>query len=157
MQGLGDAHNFAHYGVDLQAFVHLALGPRMLWFRFLGEGVTGDINEIPFAELPYLGGDFLRGYAFARFRDKVSALAVAQYTWDLSRFTNAYLFVDAGRVYSSIEDATLNDMNVGFGGGIELHTSSSFLFAATLASSIDGGVFVSAVLAPYNSQVPRWR
>ena len=157
VDGLGGSHSFAHYGVDLQAFIHFALGPRMLWLRFRGEGVTGNLDEIPFVELPYLGGDFLRGYDFARFRDRVSALATAQYIWDVQRGVDAYLFVDAGRVYHSIEDVTLDDLRVGFGGGLSLHTNSSFLIAASLASSIDGGVFVTATLTPYWNEVPRWR
>ena len=63
--------DFWHYGVDVQEFVHLSLAPKMFVFRLWGEGVTGSIDEVPFYELPYLGGDFLRGYDFARFRDRL--------------------------------------------------------------------------------------
>jgi hypothetical protein len=149
--------DFAHYGIDLQAFVHLGLGPRMLVFRILGEGVTGDLDEIPFNELPYLGGDLLRGYDFARFRDRVSALGTAQYEWDLSRYANAFLFVDAGRVYSSLEHLTFDDMRIGYGGGLVLHSETGFLLSGTIASSIDGGVFVTASLSPVWDLTPRWR
>lgn len=157
VRGFDEAHDFVHYGVDLQAFIHFALGPRMLWLRFWGEGVTNELDEIPFTELPYLGGDFLRGYDFARFRDRVAGLGTAQYIWDISRYVNAYLFVDAGRVYRSLEDVTLDDLRVGFGGGVEVHTNTDFVVAVSLASSRDGGLFLTATLDPLWNKVPRWR
>lgn len=157
VHGFDQARDFAHYGIDLQGFLHFALGPRMLVLRLRGEGVTGDLDEVPFNELPYLGGDVLRGYDFARFRDRVAAVGTAQYVWDLSRNTNAFLFVDAGRVYRALDDLTFDDLRVGFGGGLELHSSKDFLVAGTLASSRDGGVFVTASLNPLWNEVPRWR
>ena len=129
--GLDGASNFAHYGFDLQKFFHLALGPRMLVLRLRGEGVTGDVDEVPFSELPYLGGDFLRGYDYGRFRDRVAAFGTAQYTWDLSRYTSAFLFVDAGRVYPSLDDLTFDDMRIGYGGGLQLQTEDDFIISGT--------------------------
>jgi hypothetical protein len=157
VDGWDQAHNFGHYGVDLQAFIHLGLGPRVLWLRFLGEGVTDNLDEIPYFELPYLGGDFLRGYDFARFRDRVSGLGTAQYFWDMARGMDAFLFVDVGRVYGSIDQVTLHDLRAGFGGGIQMYTAGDFLFAASVASSIDGGLFFTVTLAPYWDRRPRWR
>jgi hypothetical protein len=157
VQGLGDAHSFTHYGVDLQAFIHLGLGPRMLWLRFWGEGVTDSLAEVPFYELPYLGGDFLRGYDFARFRNRVSGLLTAQYMWDVQRGVDAFLFVDVGRVYDSLDDVTLSGLRAGFGGGFQLQSSSGWAAAISLASSIDGGLFLTATLTPYWNEVPRWR
>lgn len=157
VHGLDETSDFARYGFDLQAFLHLALGPRMLVFRLRGEGVTGDLDEVPFSELPYLGGDILRGYEFARFRDRLAAVGTAQYTWDLSRYTNAFLFVDAGRVFRSLDDITLDDLRVGYGGGVELHSNTDFTIGGTLASSIDGGVRVTAQLTALWDKVPRWR
>ena len=149
--------DFTHYGVDLQQLVHLGIGPRMVVLRLWGEGVTGSYDEVPFSELPYLGGDILRGYDFMRFRDRVALQGTAEYVWDVGRFTNAFLFVDAGRVYPSLEDFTFDGMRVGYGGGLSIHTRAGFLIAATLASSIDGGIFVTARLGPLLDEVPRWR
>ncbi len=157
IHALDDKSDFARYGVELQAFLHFALGPRMLVFRLRGEGVTGDVDEVPFVELPYLGGDILRGYDFARFRDRVAVVGTAQYTWDLSRYTNAFLFVDTGRVYSALEDLTFDDLRLGYGGGVELHSNTDFVLGGTLASSIDGGVFVTARMTALWDKVPRWR
>ncbi len=153
----GGGSDFAHYGIDLQAFLHAALGPRMVVLRLHGEGVTGDLDEVPFSELPYLGGDVLRGYEFARFRDRVAVVGTAEYVWDLSRHVNAFVFVDAGRVYRSLGDLTVDDLRVGYGGGFELHSDTDFVIAGTLASSIDGGIVVTAALNPLWDEVPRWR
>jgi hypothetical protein len=155
--GLNGSNDFAHYGVDLQAFIHLALGPRMFWLRFHGEGVTGNLDEVPFVELPYLGGDILRGYDFARFRDRVAGVGTAEYVWDVSGNVDAHVFVDAGRVYRALDDLTLDDLRVGFGGGLTVHTATDYVIGATLASSRDGGLFFTAALTPLWNEVPRWR
>ena len=150
--------DFTHYAVDLQEFVHLTLGPRMLILRFWGEGVTGSTSQVPFTELPYLGGDFLRGYDFARFRDRVAAVGTAQYQWNLSRFADAYLFADAGRVFDSIDSLTLVDLRVGYGVGLDLHShGGSFVVGGTLSSSIDGGITATLTLSPLWNATPRWR
>jgi len=150
--------DFTRYGVDLQDYIHLGFGPRMLVVRVLGEGVTGAVDQVPFSELPWLGGDFLRGYSFERFRDRVAAVGTAQYVWDLTHVCNAYLFVDAGRVYSSLDAMTPDHLRVGYGIGIDVHGEDrGFLFQGSIASSIDGGLMLSAAFNPILSQRPRWR
>jgi hypothetical protein len=152
------AADFWRYGIDLQEYIHLGIGPRMLLLRVLGEGVTGGVNQVPFTELPYLGGDFLRGYTFWRFRDRVAAVGTAQYVWDLSHMANAYVFVDAGRVYSSLESLTLDHMRIGYGVGLALHDEDrSFLAEGYIATSVDGGVQVSVAFTPIFNQRQKWR
>lgn len=154
----GEGGDFWHYGVELQHYLHLGLGPRVLIGRFHAEAVTGDVDEVPFTELPRLGGDaFLRGYSYGRFRDRLAGVASLQYMWNLSLYSEAFVFVDAGRVYRSYDDVTLDDLRVGFGIGIELHTTREFLLDAHLASSIDGGIVLTAAFHPVLDARPRWR
>ena len=75
-------------------------------------------------------------------------MASAEYLWDLGMYMSAFLFVDAGRPYRTWNDFELSGMRVGFGGGLQLHTSKSFLGRIHLASSRDGGVFFSFSLNP---------
>jgi hypothetical protein len=157
VKGLDDASSFWHYGFDVQQYVRLAPGPRMMMFRLYGEGVTGDIDEVPITELPYLGGDFLRGYEYGRFRDRVAAFASAQYFWDISKYADTYIFADAGRVYHAVDDLTLSGLRAGFGLGLEVHSDAGFLFEGFLATSIDGGLVVSVALTPIFDERPRWR
>lgn len=155
---LDQGSDFTHYAVDAQAFIHLSHAPRMIILRFWGEGVTGDRTDVPFVELPYLGGDFLRGYDFARFRDKVAAVGTAQYLWDLSRFADAFLFVDAGRVFPAITSLSLDNFRIGYGGGLVLHGhSGEYLVGGTVASSTDGGIQFTVTLGPVWNATPRWR
>lgn len=134
-----------HYwrgGVDLQHFVRLADGPRVLAMRLRGEAVSGSRSEVPFTELPQLGGaDELRGYPADRFRDRVLTLGSIEYEWDLSALVSASLFVDAGRVFASLDDLSADRMRVGYGLAFQAHTENSFGFQGSLASSIDGGLF----------------
>jgi hypothetical protein len=157
VHSLDGGADFTHYGVDLQHIVHLGIGPRVFLLRYYGEGVTGSRDEVPFIELPSLGGDFLRGYPYQRFRDRVAMFGSAQYQWDLSHYFDAYLFVDGGRVFDSLDSLALEHMRVGYGTGIEMHTQSDFLITGTIATSIDGGI---QVLAAFNRIIDRrqpWR
>jgi hypothetical protein len=141
--------DFNRYGVDLQHFFHLTRGPRVLALRFRGEGVTGRLEDVPFTELPRLGGStYLRGYSLDRFRDRVAAFGSAVYSWDLSQWFSANVFVDAGRVFPSVEEMSLHDMRVGYGVAIEAHSVNSFVLEGSIASSVDGGLMLSLSFNP---------
>lgn len=155
---LDEGKSFFRYGAELQHFFKLADGPRVLIFRARAEGVSGSRDEVPFTEFPMLGGgDYLRGYDYARFRDRATGLASLQYEWDLSKFLAAYVFTDAGRVWDSFQDVTLSGLRVGYGIGIEARGKKGFLMSASLASSIDGGILVSASFNQVVDARPRWR
>jgi hypothetical protein len=134
---------YARYGLDLQRYFRIADGPRLLAFRVLLEGVSGAYDEVPFYDLPQLGGSILlRGYDIGRFRDRIAAIGSAEYQFDLSnRYMAGFVFADAGRVYSTLDDVALDGLNLGFGGGVQAHTQFSFQGRLTLASSINGGFF----------------
>jgi hypothetical protein len=141
--------DYFRYGTDIHKLFHLGMGPRVLALRFHAEGVTGAIEDVPFTELPTLGGPrFLRGYNIDRFRDKIAAVASAEYYWDIAENAGASVFVDAGRVYPELDELSLDDMRVGFGVSIQAHTANALLTRAQLASSIDGGVFLNLAFEP---------
>lgn len=146
---LGSGIDVWRYGFDLQRFVRVAVGPRVLAFRAYAETVVGPRDDIPFFELPELGGKaHLRGYPTGRFRDRVAAVASVDYQWDLSRNFSANVFIDVGRAYPSLQAVTYEELRVGYGVGIQAHTEHSFLARASIASSIDGGVFLDFSLDP---------
>jgi outer membrane protein assembly factor BamA len=125
--------------------------------RVMGEGVTGTRDDVPFSELPYLGGDLLRGYVFERFRDRVSGLASVEYMWDVSRYIDTYLFVDVGRVFPGLDELTIDQPRVGYGLGFVLRGTSDFLVEGSIASTIDGGLILTASFNPVFDQRTRWR
>ncbi len=141
--------DYYRLGVDLQRFLTLGRGPRVLFLRLYG----GDLDEVPFTQLPRLGGKYLlRGYALDQFRDRVAAMASIEYGWDLNRYLSASAFVDGGRVFPSLRDLDVEDLRVGYGVAIEAHSRRTFLLRASLASSIDGGVFLDIAFDPVFDQ-----
>jgi outer membrane protein assembly factor BamA len=113
---------------------------------------------VAFTELPVLGGgEFLRGYTYERFRDRAAVFGSLQYEWDLSHFTAAYLFTDIGRVFDTLDDLTVRGLRVGYGIGLDIRGESGFLFSASVASSIDGGLFFSLAFNPVVDALQRWR
>ena len=145
----GAPTRYTLYGGDLQRFIRLGANPRVLTLRLMAQEVRGDTDEIPFVDLPRLGGPtLLRGYERDRFRDRAMALGSAEYLWDVGRLWAAYVFTDAGRVYPRLQDAALEDLRVGFGGGLQFHSAKSFIARLNLASSIDGGIFFNFSLDP---------
>lgn len=147
-RGLGDdPTEFTSYGGEVQRFFDLYQGNRVLALRVLVEAI--DDGEAAFIDLPQLGGTrFLRGYPRGRFRDRALGLATAEYTWDLGNYFAAYTFVDVGRVWPSLEDATLQDLRVGYGVGLELHTTNTYFGRVQAAASRDGDFVLELVLSP---------
>jgi hypothetical protein len=154
-QGTND---FWHYGTELQHYFRIGFGPRVLVARFHGEAVSGNISDIPITELPMLGGPtFLRGYTYARFRDRIAMSGSLQYMWSLTANSHAYLFTDVGRVYREWDDVTLRDLHAGFGLGLEIYIAPTFLTDLSIGSSTDGGVALQAEFSPILDQRTRWR
>jgi hypothetical protein len=144
-----DGPDFSRYGADLQHFFRIARGPRLIALHFHGEAVNGRRDEVPFTELPRLGGPtYLRGYALDRFRDRVAAFGSAAYSWDLSQWFSANVFVDVGRVYPGLNQLSLEGMRMGYGVGLEAHSVKSFVLEGSIASSIDGGLFLNLAFNP---------
>lgn len=150
-------NNYWRYGGEAVHFQPLGVG-RSLAMRVHLEAVTGSLADVAFTQLPQLGGKaLLRGYAQDRFRDRVAALASTEYFWDVNRFLLASVFVDAGRVYPSLDAITLDDTRVGFGASLQLLQSRQFFAGVSVGSSIDGGVSVNLVLDPVYEPEPRVR
>ena len=150
----GDPSKFWTYGGEVQRYFDLYDGSRVLVLRGLVEAVAGtngrSDGRISFIDLPRLGGaDHLRGYPNGRFRDRTVALGSAEYTWALGNFLAAFTFVDVGRPFSALDNVETDDgLRVGFGGGIQVHTSESYLTRLQIAGSRDGDFFLELALSP---------
>jgi hypothetical protein len=153
--GVGDdPSNFGRLGIDVQRFVDLWRGTRLLRLRGVLEGTIAPRDRIPFVELPTLGGPyFLRGYPRGRFRDRVAGFATIEYSWEIADFMAGFLFIEPGRVWSGTLPVDRTPVRMGFGGGVQIHTRRMFIGRIQLASSIDGGFGVDLNFAP----ATRWR
>jgi hypothetical protein len=138
-------NTFGRFGLDLQGFIDLYRGNRVLRLRLYSSWVTGSLERIPFADLPPLGGArLLRGHESGRFRGRGTLLASAEYRYPVAENVASYLFVDGGRPYEHLEElslASLADLRLGFGGGLVIHNRHSVALGLQIASSIDGGLF----------------
>jgi hypothetical protein len=128
-------YRFAHYGAELTGYIDLYRHTRVLVLRFAHEAVAGKDEEIPFAELPRLGGPKrLRGFSLDRFRDKTTAVATAEYHYPIHEYVSGSLFLDAGRAaptYKSLVE--LDKWHLGGGGGIIVRSKNSVLFTLDVA------------------------
>jgi outer membrane protein assembly factor BamA len=145
--GVVEPHpTFGRAGFDAQQFIDVFRGNRILRLRLRGATALGPVEQIPFLDVPSLGGSqLLRGYDTNRFRGRVTALLSAEYRYPIQESLAAYVFSDAGQVWPGWEDvslASLRDVRVGFGAGLQVYSSRLALFRGQIASSIDGGVFL---------------
>ena len=147
-----DPSGYVRYGADIAQHFDLYNGDRIIVLRAGFEGVTGDLDEVPFVDLPRLGGPtLLRGYERDRFRDRIATIATFEYQYPILNVVSGYFFVDAGRVYrnfDAIDADSLEDFHVGIGGGIQLQSAESFIGRFSVFTSIDGGVFFSLGFDP---------
>jgi len=145
----GRTRSFARYGLDAQRYIRLGQNPRTIVVRAHLDGITAPIEDIPFTELPRLGGPLLlRGHYRDRYRDRIRALATAEYQWDLSENFAAFMFVDGGEVFRRYQDASFDDIALGFGAGLQMHTRSSYYGRVMLASSSEGHIFFNLIVDP---------
>jgi outer membrane protein assembly factor BamA len=124
---------YAHYGLEIAGFIDLYRKTRVLELRVALEGVEGNLDEIPFSELPRLGGpNRLRGYELERFRDERIILGSLEYHYPVHKNVSGELFVDVGRVVPSYRDLFSGDSfeehwKVGYGGGLIVGTEEDMI------------------------------
>jgi len=134
-----DPSHYTRYGADIRRYVDLYHGDRVLVLRGYLEGVTAPLDQIPFSDLPRLGGnELLRGFEVDRFRDRVVALASVEYDFPVHYGVNAYLFVDGGRVANDIGGLDPSDLHDGWGAGLQVQSLNAFLLRAQIAHSTEG-------------------
>ena len=143
-----DGHRYVHYGGEVAYTIDLFRGTRLLSLRTALEAVDGDADEIPFTDLPRLGGPHrLRGYQLDRFRDKRAALASAEYHYPIHRNILGQLFIDGGYVSDHYGDLyALEDWKVGYGGGIIAGGEHDITFRLDISYGEDLLIFLSGEL-----------
>ncbi len=135
---LVDTARYGHYGTEIAYFVSPFWPRRTFVGRVALEGVIDSDNDIPFTELPRLGGaGLLRGYRTDRFRDKLATTATLEYRWPIHELITGELFVETakvGRTYDALLGAGFSDhWKVGYGGGLIIHTTERIRLRVDIA------------------------
>jgi hypothetical protein len=106
------------------------------WLTDSGQGST-----VPFFLMPTLGGgDFLRGYASYRFRDRNALTLSAEYCWAVHPMVDLAALYEAGSVAPTLHRLG-SDIAQSAGGGVRVHTRTAGLLSLDLARGRDGVQF----------------
>ena len=129
---------YFHWGVEASTYFELWAKERVLVLRGFVEGVEGNLDNIPFTELPRLGGPRrLRGYRLNTFRDEKAVLGTVEYRWHVHQYITASLFVDVGQVNDNYIDLVLpgedSNWKAGLGGGLRIGSERTTLVNIDLA------------------------
>ena len=147
--GLVDDEHYARYGLELARYWTPLWPGRVFAARLLHEGIREIDGDVPFTELPRLGGSVLRGYSSGQFRDRLATVASLEYHYPIHANVSGELFVDAGKVahtYGELGDGLTDDWHLGAGGGLLLHSTSSLKLRLDLAYGDGPQFFIGADL-----------
>lgn len=119
---VGDA-DYMHYGAEGAYFVTPWWPRRTFVARLAVDAVRDTDDDIPFTELPRLGGaGLLRGYSTDQFRDKRATVATLEYHYPIHENFSGQLFVEAGEVGRTFREiGAFDHVHVGYGGGVIWH------------------------------------
>jgi hypothetical protein len=127
-----DDFHYFHYGAEAIAYINLYKRTRVLVLRAVVEAVEGEYQNIPFSELPRLGGaDRLRGYHIDSFRDEKALLGSVEYHYPIHRNLAGELFFDIGTVarnYDELFQGGTDDWKIGYGAGLLLGSEDKLNF-----------------------------
>ena len=137
--GRSNARDFTRYGVDFQSYHDLwrkrIVAFRAKFQRIVTDEVTG--GTIPVYQMSSLGGlDALRGYNRGRFVDNDLVTVTLEYRYPIYDIFDAFLFVDAGRVYADLtKDEVFENWKQSIGGGIRIWKSKGTIAVIQIARS----------------------
>ena len=106
---------------------------------------SGD-NDVPFFLMPTLGGgDYLRGYATYRFRDRNAALLGAEYRWAVHKMIDIAGLFEAGTVSPTVGGLASSKVAPSGGVGVRVHSKTAGLLRVDLAGGREGVKFTVGV------------
>ena len=134
------AFNFKKLDIEVQQYFPFLMNKRVIAVRartILTQTKAG--QEIPFYLMPTLGGTRdLRGYNYARFRDRNMILLNVEYRAELWVAMDLALFVDAGKVFAEHSELNFKGLSTDYGVGLRLKTTVSTFLRADFAFGGEG-------------------
>ena len=135
-----DVFSFREYDFEVQQYFPYLMNKRVIALRartIITETDGG--REVPFYLMPTLGGTRdLRGFNYARFRDRNMILLNAEYRAEIWMSMDLALFVDAGKVVADKRDINLRNLATNYGIGLRVKTALSTFLRADFAFGGEG-------------------
>ncbi len=129
---------FVSTSVELSRYINI-YDQRILALKLLAKSLDQPAATLPtpFYLLNRLGGQYnLRGFKTDRFSDNDLALASVEYRYPIWDVIDAFLLLDAGRVFREIEDDfTLRNWEWNYGFGLRVWKANGLIASATIARS----------------------
>lgn len=135
-----DVFSFTKLDIEVQQYIPFLMNKRVIALRArtVITDTDGD-REVPFYLMPTLGGTRdLRGYNYARFRDRNMILLNAEYRAEIWMAMDLALFVDAGKVVADRKNINFKDLSTNYGFGLRVKTALSTFLRADFAFGGEG-------------------
>ena len=135
--------SFNRFAVDGRYFVP-ATSRSVVALRLLALRDFADSGgRVPFYLQQTLGGgDTMRGFDRARFRDNALMTASAEFRFDAHKYVELAAFGDAGQVADSLTALAPGRFETSWGAGVRFKNKDSILFRADWATSREGNRFI---------------
>ncbi len=137
--GRSDDISFVRSRAEISHYLNI-YHKRLLAIKVVAQSVDADADKtpvLPFYLKSNLGGrDDLRGFLNNRLVDNDMTMAVVEYRWPIWSMIDAFIFAEAGRVYSSLsEEFTLRNWHEGYGTGLRVWREDNVLVSIQVAFS----------------------
>jgi len=133
-------YTFRRYEVEAQQYVPFFNRRRVIAFRAktsLTDTSAG--QSVPFYMMQTLGGsEDLRGFREYRFRDKNLMVYNLEYRWEVFSGMDMALFGDAGKVFTSRSDFSLDHLEGAYGIGFRFNQAKSVFLRVDIGRSREG-------------------
>lgn len=133
-------YTFRRYEAEVQQYVPFFNRRRVIAFRAKTSLTdTSPGQSVPFYMMPTLGGsEDLRGFREFRFRDKNLMVYNLEYRWEVFSGMDMALFGDAGKVFTSRSDFSLDHLEGAYGIGFRFNQAKSVFLRADIGRSHEG-------------------
>jgi hypothetical protein len=137
-------YSFRKTTIDLQQFVPLLHGHRVLAFRALAVlSDTSGGQAVPFYLSPTFGGlNVGRGYPTFRFRDRNMLALQAEYRYQVNPLISGAIFADAGQVAPLVRAIEWSQFKTTYGTGVRFGAAGGAALRLDLAFGGDGPTFI---------------
>ena len=135
LKALGSDYNFKRYRLEVSKYQLLFKHNHIMAVRFWSQHIEG---TTPYYEQSIIGGGWTaRGFKADRFIDFAFTLVTVEYRFPIYKNLGGVLFIDGGRVYSSIQKMSFHNWKTNWGGGIRYYLEN-FLVRLDIGVSNEG-------------------